>query len=977
MRRPILALCLPLLAIWTACAHAHPMSADTSARRLGIRLPAPPRTPRVRAPLRVAPTDPEATKRRYYIANDDHTDYMWSATDTEYRGAFTRMLDYYMAQAEQTASAPWDLRGRFNMDGTIWVSEYEKTHTPSEFQRLVGHLRDSSLTMPINTCVQLFGAMPAEAVLRSGYYAGRLERRENLRFSLVVPMENQTLPGGVASLWAGSGARFSWKGICDCATCVDANDREFDIYRFVGPDGKGVLMKWNSTFWGNKSLGGYAEAAFPNDALDIMQSDQAYLNRWPYDVRAAFGYGWDNVETETNAFLDIAAARATSNNRVIVSNELDFFLDFEAAYGATLPTFGHAFGNEWDLLVASLSEPTAKMKRAVEKLRTAEALATVASLYDPAFMAGREAARDSMTLGCGLYYEHSFSDGPGVTQQERATWERSIQAGVTSYVETLHADALARLGTLMPGSAGAQRFAVFNPLSWTRTDVADLDIQPVGPFHVIDVASQAEVPSQLHDGRVRILATVIPSVGYRVYEVRSGPGQPFLPAVTIGAGSLDNGRYQVTLGGRGEIVSLIDHADGDRELVASGGAVNDIGSGTGLVFVEETGPVSATLHVTSGGFPAHETRLTLFAGGIDRIDVENTVTENFGDDLLAYTSAFALPGAVIRHEEVGMIARVARAADGGDYADENARTDWLTLNHFVDLSQASRGVTVSAWDSPFFQAGNSTVTTLDASTPTVRCLVGMTLPCASGISGQDGDTQFLRRFAFRAHPAWNPAEAMRFSLAHQNPLVSTPVTGADTAPLPAGSFSLVSLQSSDVLLWALKPAEEGIGQGVIARVWNLADAPRTAILDLPNYVVADARTTTHLETNIAFATRSGNAVAEPLERQEMHTWRLYPISTSLGVVGCDGPDIGFSVFPNPGTRDGERTVTLTLARAAKAHLTVHDLRGARIATIADGMYPAGRHEFHWRPGGRVAPGVYFVRGKVDCQVIVGRTLIVR
>ena len=48
-------------------------------------------------------------------------------------------------------------------------------------------------------------------------------------------MENQTLPGGVASLWAGAGATYSWKGICDCATQIDAGDRPREIYRFAGP----------------------------------------------------------------------------------------------------------------------------------------------------------------------------------------------------------------------------------------------------------------------------------------------------------------------------------------------------------------------------------------------------------------------------------------------------------------------------------------------------------------------------------------------------------------------------------------------------------------------------------------------------------------------------------------------------------------------------------------------------------------------
>jgi hypothetical protein len=72
------------------------------------------------------------------------------------------------------------------MDGSVWVTEYRASHTPAQYARLINHMRDSSLTMPLNTCIQLYGAMPAEAVLRSFYTAGHLERENGLRFPLVV-----------------------------------------------------------------------------------------------------------------------------------------------------------------------------------------------------------------------------------------------------------------------------------------------------------------------------------------------------------------------------------------------------------------------------------------------------------------------------------------------------------------------------------------------------------------------------------------------------------------------------------------------------------------------------------------------------------------------------------------------------------------------------------------------------------------------
>src|SRR5437868_4998777 len=66
-----------------------------------------------------------ADPKRLYIGNDDHTDYMWSGDEAQYRAAFLAMLDYYMNQAEATAGNGPDARAKFNCDGSLWVWEYE------------------------------------------------------------------------------------------------------------------------------------------------------------------------------------------------------------------------------------------------------------------------------------------------------------------------------------------------------------------------------------------------------------------------------------------------------------------------------------------------------------------------------------------------------------------------------------------------------------------------------------------------------------------------------------------------------------------------------------------------------------------------------------------------------------------------------------------------------------------------------------
>ena len=141
------------------------------------------------------------------------------------------------------------------------------TRRPADFQRLVDRLKSGHISAPLNPLVISYGGVPAEAVIRSMYYAGQLERRHGLDFPLAVAMESSGMPYGLGALWAGSGAEYSWKGVCNCPTeTANPGNRQAEIYNWVGPDGSRILTKWNSLHdpANNESIGGYAEARAPS-----------------------------------------------------------------------------------------------------------------------------------------------------------------------------------------------------------------------------------------------------------------------------------------------------------------------------------------------------------------------------------------------------------------------------------------------------------------------------------------------------------------------------------------------------------------------------------------------------------------------------------------------------------------------------------------------------------------------------------------
>jgi hypothetical protein len=1042
-------------------------------------------------------------EKRVYLSPDDHTDYFWSADEETYRQAFLNTIDYYLDLAAQTAGNPSDFQSRWSCDGSLWMWTYEKGRSQTQFQRLVDRIADGHISVPLNPLAIAQGCAPTESVLRGMYYPGRIERQYGVRFRLAYMIENQTQPYGLTSLWAGAGAKYSWKGICDCDTLVPAAwDREDDIYRAVGPDGSSLLMKWNSMLWGNQGMGGYAEARYPSATVDQVTSNapfNGFMDRYPYDVIGCFGKGWDDVQTQTDEFITVAMQKTDATRRVIVSNEEDFFRDFEATYDVgTLPAHACSFGNEWELYVASLAEVSARVKRAVEKLRAAEAMAAIVSQFVPSFMSGREAVREQAWMNLGLFYEHDFGMvGPPTGETgvaARIAWQRRLADEIDAYVNALHDDAAAALADLIPMGGPYTRFFVFNPLGWSRSDVADLPWTAGGPVHVVDAATQVEMPSQVVsiDGNtyLRVFVENMPSVGYRVCEILPGAGATYPDAATVSSGGsgpqtlsyqvaaddrdatslyvgqpthevrvsgynsgdrrdyvsadseqesaamefaidlpadatiqeayltvragpysypsptggmairlydvadagpftnglqgdllnlyptlpttiswpapswpsgsdqtspnlaalvqafidrsdyapgqhigfvvsegtietnryygwadfaagaatapkltvvytdpngpptgdalvIENARYRVTVAQRGAVTSLIDKTRGDREfaMAAGGRFINDLGASTGTLTVENAGPVSVSVKAVASSPLAHVSRITLY-GGVDRIDIQNDITQNF-DATQTWGFAFNLPAPDVRHEEVAAIINAKLTTAGGDYSPRNARYDWLTINHFADVSaNGDVGVTLSNADCYFMKLGNSSVGVLDTVTPVVSVLVGGRVANGNnGLPAQGGDDHFRQRFALRTHDAYDPAVAMKTAMEHQTPFVARVVSGASPR-LPATIHSAVSVSNPNVLLWAVKPAEEGQDHGIVARLWNLAQSPQSASVQLSPLPIVAAAQTTHIETDEDVVSVDTAGIHPLFGQQQLRTFRLF--AAKRGDVNGDG-----------------------------------------------------------------------------------------
>ena len=162
---------------------------------------------------------------------------------------------------------------------------------------------------------------------------------------------------------------------------------------------------------------------------------------------------------------------------------------------------------------------------------------------------------------------------------------------------------------------------------------------------------------------------------------------------------------------------------------------------------------------------------------------------------------------------------------------------------------------------------------LDDTTAQIHVLAAGQIDADLGMVNQDGDSYFETFIALKSYAGnYTPGVAMRFSLQHQNPLVSGKVTGG--SGYDAKQFSLINISDSQVVTWAVKPAEEGIEKGMILRVWNVSDVDKPVTIKT-GQALRKAYGITHIETDDREIPVNGGVLQTSIGHNKMETFRLY------------------------------------------------------------------------------------------------------
>jgi alpha-mannosidase len=551
---------------------------------------------------------------------------------------------------------------------------------------------------------------------------------------------------------------------------------------------------------------------------------------------------------------------------------VDFFTHFENMYGSRLPEVSLSYGNEWDLNLATLAEVSGRLKRSMEKLRTAEALAVIASNGNNQMFENLKSIKEDFLYALGVYNLHGWTaDGP-IDRHDFATYMRKQQERVTAYVDTLFSVAAGEMGKRVNSGGVDNVVYVFNSLNRERDGYVDIPAEKDNNF-VRDLESgelfKGMVRSEKGKRVLRVRVEGIPSVGYKLYKLETSKTLATKDVFRFSGNKLETPFYSVKISKSGAISSLFDKRlkkEWAKGLLNNPGSKN-IESGD-MIRILEKDDHHISLICRSADPVKHESIITFYADD-PRIDFQNIIRQNF-DSLLHWSFAFNIGSPEVWHEEVGAIIKAKTASEGGHYADRMARYDYLSLNHFLNVGNSRESITLSNSDCLFFRLGNSTPSFLDQNSSVVHILVGGQVNENLGMIRQDGDTLFNQSFSLLPHGrSFDAGEAMRFSLEHQNPLVAGKAGSA--GDLNEMKYSLLTNDNKDLILWTLKPGED---DGVTMRFWNMGDNPVSSEISL-NTTILKAIYSSHVETDIQEIPVKENKITIDLNQKELKTYRAF------------------------------------------------------------------------------------------------------
>jgi len=491
--------------------------------------------------------------------------------DTQWRWDFQTTIDKYIRDTlehnfERIEKYPGYV---FNFTGSVRY-EMMREYYPEHYARLKKYISDGRWHVSGSSVDEGDVNVPsAEAVIRQVLYGNQYFRREFGKESIDFMLPDCFgFPASMPSIWAHCGLRgFSTQKL----TWGSAVGIPFKIGVWEGLDGRGVIAAFDPGPYVGAIEGRVDTNA---DWIARVQANGEKFGVWAdYHYYGVGDQGGAPHEKDVQNYTE-CAARTDGPIRVALTSSDQMYRDITDAQMARLPRY------KGDLLLTEHSAGTLTSQAYMKRWnRKNELLADAAERAAVAAhgLGGAKYPREKLYRSWVRLLANQMHDilpGTSIPRAYTYSWnDEIVAANGFAAVLTDSVGAIARgLNTQVDGIP----LVVYNPLAIAREDLVEAEVafeREVPPAVRVFDARGEEVPSQVLDRGERTLRVLfladVESVGWTVFSV-----QPAREAYAGASGmrvderSLESEHYRVRLNDAGDVVSIVDKAKGERELLA-------------------------------------------------------------------------------------------------------------------------------------------------------------------------------------------------------------------------------------------------------------------------------------------------------------------------------------------------------------------------------------------------------------------------
>ena len=251
--------------------------------------------------------------------------------------------------------------------------------------------------------------------------------------------------------------------------------------------------------------------------------------------------------------------------KVVSATADQMFLDIKPDMQSKMPTYQ----GDLELINHSAGSLTSqayhkRWNRKNELLADAAEKASVAASWMGGLPYPQERLNNAWTLVMGGQFHDT---GAGTATPRAYEFAQNDDVIASNQFADVLTSATQSVASVLDTQVKGTPMIVYNPLNIERQDVVEAMLPASSKSVEVFGPDGQQVPTQVENGKLLFLAKT-PSVGYVVYDIRSGKKSAPSAELKVSPTMLENARYRVTIAPEGDVTSIFDKSI-NKELLAA------------------------------------------------------------------------------------------------------------------------------------------------------------------------------------------------------------------------------------------------------------------------------------------------------------------------------------------------------------------------------------------------------------------------